>query len=286
MKKKRFVPMTLENVGSEGRLITDKTLLKLMGVALGSFVISIIVCQKILVFLPSKINLIIGIIIFLLVFQHLARKFALMEGLLKNMYYNLKKNEKVNVGKFSDIYDVLPGGICLHENGQISCFIEIVRGTTLGESEWEIDNYVTAIKNFEDAILQEKLSFKNYNIEVIENDYSLFRVQKIKTARNGLTKLSKNLEIKNTYLKTFMDYCVRDERDIYVVISKYAEIEMFRIKMEQIVNATSAKLIKDIHILKDKEEVRDFGIKYFDVDLFELENVEDEELNKIIKFKE
>lgn len=286
MAKKRFVPMTLENVGSEGKLFTDSTLLKLLGSAIISLLAAALICQKLLSFLPSNINIVCGIIILLLAFQYLARKWALKENLLKSMYSKLKKRSTVNVGHFSDIYDVLPNGVCLHENGQISCFIEIVRGTTLGESSAELDNYVNAIKNFEDEILREKFMFKNFNIEIIDNDYSLFKKQKLNTAKNGMTELNKNLEVKNTYIKTFMDYCVRDEMDVYVIVSKYADIEMFKIKVEQIVNSTSCKLIQNIRVLDSKEKVREFGIKFFDVDLFELEEVDLSEVESIIKFKE
>lgn len=285
MAKKIFVPMTLENVGSEGKLFTDGTLIKILGSLLIALLVSALICQKLLYWVIPPFGLWIGIAIFILVSQFLIRKWPFCEGLLKNMYAKLTKHKTVNVGKFTDIYDVLPGGICLHENGQISCFVEIIRGTTLGLNKAELDRYVNVIKTFEDSILRENFALKHCNIEIIDNDYSLFKKQKLNCYNYGMHKLEKNLDVKNTYIKTFMDYCVRDERDIYIIVSKYANIDMFRMKINQLISNLANPIIVEVKILENKEEIREFGKQFNDVDLFEIESIEEDELKDIIKFK-
>jgi len=285
MNRKVFVPMTLENVGNEGKILTDNTVLKIGGSVLASMLIAALFCQKITPWLPKFINLYIGITITVLLSIKLSRIFALKEKYLKDMVYNMKKHKTTNVGDLSDIYEVLEGGVCLHDSGHISIMVEIVRGSTVGATVEEINSYLDCIKSFEDRINRENFILKHFNIEVKNKDYDLFRQQKIRCMENGMKNLEANLDIKNKYLRTFMDNCVRDERDIYVIISQFSDLELFKMKINQFINSLKNKIILESSIVKDKEELREFGKQFHNVDMFEIESIDEEDLDEIIHFK-
>lgn len=276
--KKIFVPLTLENVGSEGKFFTDNTVLKLFGtVILG--VLAALMVFAYLKFLPSIIKWILALTVFFLILFYLGRYWVLRERELFKLLQKLTLHKLVNVGEFADVYDI-DDGVCFHESGHMSVFLTIVRGTTLGMTEEEKLQFYKGFKAMEDNLLGSGYSFKVFNYELPVVKDTIFKDQRNGCRESGFKALENNLNIKNTYTKAFMESCMRDEGFVYVIVTEQGDTEHFKLKVEQAARNVMSKHIKEARLM-NKKEIMDFATEYCDVQYFEFESSADEDVEDI-----
>lgn len=285
MKKKIFVPMTLEATGSDGVLLNDTSVFKVIIVIVGAAIADVTLLKTVLFNVSNLIRIPVLIILTIAIFIWGLNKFVFNVNSLKDLYLNQMTNNVVDVSKYSDIYRVMDNGVCLHDSGHISMFIEIVRGATTGLTETDILKYLQSKQSFEDHLARENYSFKKFNFENIDNDFTSFNKQLLGCIALGLTGLHKRLNLKYKYLEEFMDNAVRDERELYVVYSKFTDISKFVSDVESFITYLNSPVIKYSQLLTTEKEISKVGKDFFEVEIFNLSSTEDDDLDKILILK-
>lgn len=283
-KKKIFVPLTLERVGSEGKFFTDNTILKFLGSIVGSILVILIIWSQLQPLVGDAIGMFVGVIVGLILLFYLVRFWVLREKALFGLLRKLDQYSVVNVGEFSDIYDVVDN-ICMHDSGYMSMLVTVTRGSTLGISEQEYNQYFESIKKFEDSIISDGYKFKSFNCEMPKIQDDIFLKQRDNCRKNNFTVLERNLDVKNTYIQTLMNKCLRDEMFVYVIISYADDPQHFKMRVQQKISSLTNKHIQTIHIM-NTQEINNFAKEFFDVDYFEMDKVSSEDLKDVLTLGE
>lgn len=281
--RKLDIPLTLERAGSEGKFFTDNMILKLMGCTFLAFILSLIIAGQIGSKLPTLISLIIGGILFFVQETVYVRFFVLKERTLIPLLDKMIKYRIVDTNKFYDIYSFIDN-VALHNSGDISLFIEIVRGSTIGCSEQELDGYYDTIQRFENSILEIGYKIKDFDFESkdFKRDKDIM-LNQVKCAKGINENLAHNLSIRYKYTEAFMESAMRKDRLIYVIISKENDTEQFFARIKQAVTLLNHSIIRETMFLSESQ-VYDFAKEFFNTKLFNTSLTTEEDLFEVLKF--
>lgn len=281
MKPKK-IPMTLERVGSEGKFFTDNMILLILGCVIIDAVLSVIVMAQLSYKLPTYISIVIAVIVFIIQLPWYIRKIAFKEKQLKELLKKMINFKKVNINKFHDIYDYIDD-VALHNSGHTSLFVEIVRGSTLGMTNIEAEEYYKCVQNFQNRILQLGYQYKDINIETEDlSEEEDLMLKQVNGAREFSNNLSDNLRLKYKYTQAFMSKCIRKERWVYVIISEETDTTQFKARVRQMLGVLNNYHIQEVSIMK-RDEIEAFALEYFDIKLFN-PDVGSDELKEVLEF--
>jgi len=277
------IPLTLERVGSEGKFFTDNMILKIMGCCGLSVVISLLIMAQASYKISNTLALILGVLAFVVQIVFYTRKIVLREKQLIGLLTKMDTFQEVNTNKFYDSYDFIDN-VALHNSGNTSIFVEVIRGSTLGMSNEGAQEYYKCIQNFKNRILQMGYSYKEVNFESEDlTEEQELMLEQINGARKISTNLANNLSVKYKYNLRFMSRCVRKERWIFVIVGEDTDTRQFQARVRQTMGTLNNYHIQSVKIL-DKNEVHAFAREYDDTKMFDIE-LNTDELKEVLIFK-
>lgn len=286
MRIKKFVPLTLENVGSEGKFFTDKTILKLGATALVGGYVFLVVGGQLGLILPSIISMPIGFIAGFIVFSYIVRYWVLRERMLLKLFKIMDKYKVINASEFCDVYSISKEGACLHESGHVSTIVEIHLGTTIGLNTQEIDNIFNCFEMFESRLLSDGVTFKTYGLEFVRDKFDELDEQQVRCSNSTVPNISNTMQMRNKYVRVYTEKAGRLDKVVYSIASKRHDAESLINLVNRLEPLFRHPNIHSFEMLDSYEKLNNFGEEFFGVRYFDLSQDSEEDLMDIIKFEE
>lgn len=286
LRVKKFVPLTLESVGSTGRFFTDKVILKIGCVfALGIYV-GLVVFGQLSYLLPKSIAAILSVIFTTYIAILLIRYWILKEKLLVKLFKVMSKYKVIDASEFCDVYTVTPEGVCMHESGHVSIIVEINLGTTIGLATQELDSIYRCFEMFESQLLNEGMTFKNYGLEFVRRSFSELDEQQARIMKSTIPNIKSTMTARNRYVRVFTKEAGRMDKVVYVIASNRCNAATLVGLIRRTEPLFRHPNIFSFEVLDTCDKLNVFGEEFFGTKYFDLCSDSEDDLKDIIKFEE
>ncbi len=289
MSKKVRTLMTLEDVGSHGKYFTENVYFKIFVCIICSVLIWLALASQLSFMVPKVVALVVTGVLTIPVAMFVFSKLILSERELVKVYrnqYGRDKNGELIDGvesvlsrscsKYSDIYGIDKHNVCYHSNGYKSMFVSITRGTTIGLTLAEVEDYMSCLCKFESDLMcvNATCNVKSYEVEMPVKNVTLLGKQNLYVNNIDIDGLKENMQLKNKYLDAFIKLNSREMRNVYVVYCKQYQYSKLHKIVESSLDNLNHKAMTNVHIM-DKSEIDEFGDVFFDISNFDCINYGD-----------
>lgn len=286
MRVRMFVPLTLENVGSEGKFFTDKAVLKTGCAFIAGIYVGLVVYGQLGLFLPSIITVPLGVIVSLYITILIMRYWVLLERLLLKLFDKMDKHKVVDASDFCDKPTLTANGVCLHESGHVSVLVEIYLGTTIGINEEEINSIYRCFEMFESRLLLAGTTFKTYGIEYVRKTFEELDEQQVRLSKSSIPNISNTMLVRGKYIRAYTQEAGRMDKVVYSIATDKSDADTLRNLITRLEPLFRHPNIFSFDILDSYEKINKFGEEFFGVKYFDMSSDSDDDLIDVLKFEE